>query len=75
MRAVKEKRISGTVDFRGATTASSIADEPKVKIEIAEIDLNPQLDDGLFVFELPAGAQSIRMVPVEEIYEEEGATE
>ena len=67
--------VEGLDLLKLVATATSIADEPKVKIEIAEIDLSPQLDDGMFVFEPPAGAQSIRMVPVEEIYEEEGTTE
>ena len=51
-------------------TATSIEGQPKIRVQVAEIDLSAQLDDAMFAFEPPPGATKIRMVPVDEIYEE-----
>jgi hypothetical protein len=51
-------------------TATSIEGQPEIRVQVAEIDLSAQLDDAMFAFEPPPGATKIRMVPVDEIYEE-----
>jgi len=51
-------------------TATSIEGQPKMRVQVTEIDLSAQLDDTMFAFEPPPGATKIRMVPVDEIYEE-----
>ena len=51
-------------------TATSIEGQPKIRVQVTEIDLNAQLDDAMFAFEPPPGATEIRMVPLDEIYEE-----
>jgi len=51
-------------------TATSIEGQPKIRLQVTEVNLNAQLDDAMFGFEPPPGATKIRMVPVDEIYEE-----
>jgi len=51
-------------------TATSIEGQPKIRVQVTEVDLSAQLDDAMFAFEPPPGARKIRMVPIDEIYEE-----
>ena len=62
--------VDSYLPVKVVATATSLEGAPRVELVVAEINLQAQLDDGIFVFEPPPGAMKIRMVTADEIYEE-----
>ena len=62
--------VDGHLPVKIVATAAALEGAPQVELAGIEIDLQAQLDDGIFSFEPPPGAEEIRMATVDEIFEE-----